>query len=357
MKPAPVNIVVVVLTIAATVALASIYLRRVSIERPPVGKYNSRDIAIMMVFVVVLPPLYLRLPSWIVALLLGAVFLGVLRFTLTPLLRSTALWAALVLVAVDLASALVGDRALGPWMFLAANNALVVIGVVGVCNLYVQNGMSARDVVFFGVALGVYDFVATVFLPVMVEFFEQLRTIPFTPIMAWGRGRGAAPIGLGDVLMLTLWALVAWKAFGSTPGWIAAATGIATVSCFYWLASVDLIPAGVPTMAALGPLMGLEYAVFRRVIGPERTVSAFRHRMQGDGAQHEEGRPAVSSILSGLMWYEEHPGGERANAGPSYVALFDGHVLATGRSAGEARRAARELDPGVVPMIVYVTSE
>src|ERR671922_1741078 len=89
MRPSPgvVNVVVVDALIVLTIAAALLYFRTVRIARPPVGRYNLRDVAFMMLAVVVLPPLYLKIPTWLVTAILGLVFLAVLQFTLAPILR------------------------------------------------------------------------------------------------------------------------------------------------------------------------------------------------------------------------------------------------------------------------------
>src|ERR1051326_7871038 len=40
------------------------YLRRVRLDRPPIGTFNGRDIATLFVFVNLIPLFYLQLPRW-----------------------------------------------------------------------------------------------------------------------------------------------------------------------------------------------------------------------------------------------------------------------------------------------------
>ena len=45
-------------------SLALVYFRRVRQERPPVGTFNGRDIATLLLLIVALPFLYAVLPTW-----------------------------------------------------------------------------------------------------------------------------------------------------------------------------------------------------------------------------------------------------------------------------------------------------
>jgi hypothetical protein len=349
-SPAPINAIVVIILIAASVSIAFAYLARLQMERPPVGRYNGKDILVMALLVVLLPPIYLRLPVLAVGIILGGVFLGVLRITLSPLLSKGALPIAVLLVGADAALGLIGQASDG-WAFSVVNNFLVVVAAVGVCNLYVQNGMSARDVALFGIGLAVYDYVATVAFPTMLELFETLRRLPFAPLLLWGRGTEAAPLGLGDLIMLTLWALVAWKAFGLRAGWYSALAGLAGISLIYFLAARGLNLAGGAAMALLGPTMGLQYLLFRHLYGDERTVTAFRRQVEVEAASsHGTDDQAVPSAL---RWHQGLADQERVPYSRLHVALNGGRVVGVGPSAGEARQQARRSDPAI-PVVVYV---
>jgi hypothetical protein len=355
MRPSPsvMNIFVIGVLISSTIVFSYLYFRTVRIARPPVGRYNLRDVVFMMVAVVVLPPLYLKIPTWLVTAILGMVFVAVLQFTLAPILpRPLPLLVAASVVFADVIVAYqVGQTGVGFVVFAALNDLVIAAGVVGVCNLYVQNGMRARDVAVFGVALAVYDLVATIVLPVMVEFFSRVRRLPLAPILSWGQGSSSAPIGLGDVLMLTLWTLVSYKAFGRVSAWFAGALGLATVTMFFVLVSVGVITSGVPSMAALGPLMAVHYLVSRRRLGPERSVMEYRKGLAGKplGPSVDDG---MRQLRGSLRWIREN----RLRVGrSSIVALWNGELLGTGPTPGEARRAARERRPDIVPVVAYVS--
>jgi hypothetical protein len=59
---------------------------------------------------------------------------------------------------------------------------LVIIAVViGLTNLWAQNGMKAHDVAILVAVLMGYDFTATTLLPVMGDMMHRLVTLPLAP--------------------------------------------------------------------------------------------------------------------------------------------------------------------------------
>lgn len=164
------------------------YFRRYEIARPPIGVFNLKDIALMICCIILVPFLYLVLPSWFAAGLLGLLTLSVLFFTGEPLLPTRwIIWlGALVLLLLDIGAALVlGTKHNG---FFAINNAVLIIVIVGISNLWAQSGMKARDATLLGMLLAVYDVIATFQLPLMSDVLTRLATVPFTPLIAWESG-------------------------------------------------------------------------------------------------------------------------------------------------------------------------
>jgi hypothetical protein len=266
---------IVILSLAAAAALlAWLYYRRFAIIRPPVGVFNLGDIAVMIAAVILVPFLYLLLPLWLVAGILALGSLSLLYFTWEPVLRSTwAVWLVTILLAgADLAAALAPGA--DPAWFFAANNAVIVLTVVGVTNLWAQSGMKAREAAILGAALAIYDLVATSFLPLMTDLFTRLETLPFAPVLAWpvGAGGGWFSIGLGDLLMAAVFPLVMRKAFGRIAGLLALASGLGAIGLLVLGLVSGLLAGAIPVMVVLGPLMVLQYACWRRLQGPERTT-------------------------------------------------------------------------------------
>ena len=271
MNSALAEIMVIVLIPAVAIVLGALYFLRVRMERPPVGVYTLGDVMIMMSAVLVIPVVYLALPSFAVATVLGLMTVFAIQLTLAPLLSGrVGLLVASGAAALDLVLFLAGSSAATAW-----NNALLLILVIGVCNLYVQSGIKARDVAVFASLLAGYDLVATTLLPTMGDFLRKVIDLPFAPVFAWWGGPPPLVIGLGDVLMFVLWTLVAFKAFGRAAGWLAAGVSLALAATLVLALRTGLLAELFPVMVPAGPLMALQYLFWRRVRGPERTTAAY----------------------------------------------------------------------------------
>ena len=243
------------------------YFRRYQVSRPPIGVFNMQDIAIMILLIILVPLLYLILPLWLTAALLLLVALSILYFTWEPLLQVRwAIWlAAVTLLVVDSVAAFLGTRQNA---FFAVNNAVLLMMVVGITNLWAQSGMKARDMALLGVLLALYDFIATVQLPLMGELLARLSDLPLAPLVAWSGGNTMPSIGLGDLLLATVFPLVMRKAFGRSAGLIALVLNLVAIGTLLALP----LQGGFPLMMVLGPLMGLQYLYWRRRRGQERTT-------------------------------------------------------------------------------------
>jgi hypothetical protein len=351
------NVTIVLALLAIALVLAILYFLHVSLPRPPVGYYDLRDVMIMMAVVVILPLLYLRLPDAIITALLAAPFLAVVQFSLAPLVpRPFPLLVAVGVVALDIVLSMSGPETVGRTAFTVVNGALVLIAAIGVANLYVQNGMHARTVAVFAVALAVYDVIASVLFPTMVEFFFRLQSLPLAPIASWGEGEATAAIGLGDVIALVLWPLAALKAFGRIPAWVAAILGLSAVTGIFAAMSGSLVDQGLPAMVVLGPLIGLQYAFWRQR-GAERTIADYRGGRSPATlpASAELSGVAWDSVTAGVRWLRNQ--GEGTPSRERYVALSRGTVIGTGAVPGEARRVSEDIAPGSHPVVIHVAPD
>lgn len=251
------------------------YFRRYRLARPPIGVFGLGDVVVMIVAIVLIPFLYLALPLWFVAGLLALAMVGILYFTLEPLLRSaTATW----LVVLLLGGATVWSNlklGAGSPPFLLANNAVLALSVVGATNLWAQGGMKARDVTVLAGALAIYDLVATSLLPLMGDMVARLASIPFAPLVSWGSGNQRLMIGLGDLLLMATFALVIRKAFGRPAGIAAMAVNLGTLAALQAFLVLGDVPMIVPVMTVLGPLMVAQYAYWFRQRGPEMTTKEY----------------------------------------------------------------------------------
>ncbi len=256
----------------ATVGASWAYFRRYRVTRPPIGVFNERDLAVMIGGIIAVPYLYLALPVWLVGALLGLSSMSVLALVAEPILRERAArWAFTGgLLAADLGAA----WALGTTqpLYLAINDGLIGLLVVGITNLWAQSGMQARAVAFLGAVLTVYDLTATTLLPLMGQMMGRPAGLPLGPQLAWASGSGGLVlIGLGDLLMAAVFPLVMRRAYGAVAGRLAVAVAAAT------LVSLFLLPISTlfPVMVILGPLMVVQYFYWSHRGGPERTTGQY----------------------------------------------------------------------------------
>jgi hypothetical protein len=348
-EPALSSIAVVSAFVLLAVAGGVAYARRVRMDRPPIGVVNLRDIAVMSVVVVVLPPLYLHIPAFLIVVVLALVAAGVAYSVCTPVLGGRSGGALAVgLVLADIALHWLGADAVPHPVFLVVNNALMALLAIGVGTLYVQSGIKARDVAVFAVVLLVYDVLATVAFPTMIEFFARVVELPLTPAIIWGSGAGVVGAGLGDLLMIVLWTLAAEKAFGRRAGLLAAATGVGAVLLVFLAFWLDWLNTPVPAMVVLGPLIAVEYLALARRRGRERTTG---EHLGLPPAPAPPERPSAA-LDAALDWLPADPSHAPGLAG-RYVAIVDGRPVASGSSQGAAVRAAREVAPGRVPVLVW----
>ena len=258
----------------AAVLCGWLYFRRYQLTRPPIGVLNLKDVAIMLGAIVLVPYLYLALPVWLVTGLLVSAILSVLYFTWEPILRARwAIWlAVLLLVGVDIGAALWSGTTATP--FIAVNNLVLTVAIVGITNLWAQSGMKARDAAIMAGALAVYDFLATSQLTLMTDLVNRLLTLPFAPLVAWdigsdGRGLG---LGLGDLLLATVFPLVMRKAFDRPAGLWAMSLGLGAIGTLLALIDLAVVRVALPVMVVLGPLMVLQYVYWVRRHRVERTT-------------------------------------------------------------------------------------
>src|SRR5687768_12059210 len=122
--------IVVLSQIAAALLLSWGYFRRFAITRPPIGVFNLWDIAIMIGGIVLVPYLYLLLPSWLVGSLLALAILSVHYFAWEPILAARwAIWLmTLALPAADIGAALLLGTASIP--FFAINNIVLILAIM-----------------------------------------------------------------------------------------------------------------------------------------------------------------------------------------------------------------------------------
>ncbi len=244
------------------------YFRRYQVSRSPVGVFTLTDLTLMVLFILLMPFLYLVLPLWLVAGLLGLSALSVFYFTWEPVLGARwAIWlVVLVLLAADLGAALLLGT--GNNGFFAVNNVVLLILIVGIANLWVQSGMKACDVALLGAFLTIYDLLVTAHWPLMSDLFTRLAGLPLTPTIAWGSSSSLLGLGGGDLLLAAVFPLVMRKAFSRPAGITALVLALAAIGTLLALPLKGVFPV----MVVLGPLIILQYLYWSKRGGRERTM-------------------------------------------------------------------------------------
>jgi hypothetical protein len=281
----------VVLTFTAgAVLLGWLYFRNYQLARPSVGVLNLGDVAFMIGAIILIPYLYLALPLWLVAAIFALAMLSILHLLGEPLLRAR--WAswlfALSLVGADVWTNL-RLGASSPAFFLV-NNAVLVLAVVGITSLWAQSGIKARDVAVLGGVLALYDLIATSLLPLMSDLITRLASIPFAPVVSWGAGPERFVIGLGDLLLATVFPLALRKAFGRSAGIAAMAINLGAIAATMAFLQLARLEVTVPLMSGLGPLMVAQYGYWTLRRGPERTTWEYLRTEPLDRRKRASGR-------------------------------------------------------------------
>ena len=269
------SIVAVLAQLGAIMVAGVMYLRRARVDRPPVGVFNRNDVLVVSAVLVIVPLVYLRLPTVILAVVFAVLSVGMLYFAMAPVLRpARAAGIGLALVGVDVVLALLA-RESHPWLFNGVNNLALAVMLVGMCNMWVQSGVRAGHVAWLGSGVAVYDVVATFGVPVMGDLVDRLSSLPLTPMVVWGEGQAAVGVGLGDLLLILLWTLVAEKAFSRRAGVTATALGLSCSFALFLAFWLDIVNRPLPAMVLLGPAMAIHYRLLVSKAKRERTMAEY----------------------------------------------------------------------------------
>jgi len=280
-------------TLVSAGALA--YFRRVRMDRPPVGTFNARDVVILLVFIGILPFVYGWLPDTVVTCLLAVTFGSALYIGYRPLLGSVGIWLGIgLLLGFNIWSShhLLGTIP-GWQVWYTEQSVLVGLGAVAVCNLYVQGGMKLRHVAWLSLGLAGYDVLFASYYPLTGRLLARYVTHPFTPVLGMRFGGVDYAVGLGDLLVYSLFFVAAYKAYGARAAKIAAAVivvmgGFATAFLPFLFnlhnANLDTL---IPAQSLFGPFAFVTYLWMKRHYGRERTMAEYL-ASQGDAAAASE---------------------------------------------------------------------
>ena len=284
------------MTSLAVLLCSAAYFRRFTVTRPAIGVMNGSDLVVICLAVVATPLIYLSLPVWASVLVLVPTGFGIIIVTLQPVLsrRPLAVLVAAVLVVADLTTAF--SFGTDNVRFLAVNDVLILLMVVGVSNLWAQSGMRVQHVAVLAAVLMAYDFMATSRLPVMADLQERVGHVPLAPFIAWTVGGHDLSLGLGDLLVAATFLLVVRRSYSRSAARVAGVVVIGGLWLSLGLVALDIVHRIIPAMVVVAPLVALQYASLRIWRGEERTTIQYLRAEPLHGAGRE-----VPAVKPGLV--------------------------------------------------------
>ena len=94
------------------------------------------------------------------------------------------------------------------------NSVVIIFAAVTVANLYVQGGMRVKHVAWFALVLAVYDAIFTFVWPVTNILAQRFIGWPLDPAIGFRLGVFNSSLGLGDLLVYSLFVIAVHKAYG-----------------------------------------------------------------------------------------------------------------------------------------------
>jgi hypothetical protein len=256
-----------------TVAITLAYLTHVQLPRPPLGVFDRGDAGILLTLIVTAPYLYVALPPVAGSILIGVGLLSTLSIAFKPVVSRARWFVVPTLLAVDATLVSVGSRSLA----YAANDAIAMLAIATIANIWVQSGIRARDAALLAACLAIYDPVATNWQGVTAHLFAHVSDTAFAPVLAWPETHGREfVLGAGDVLVAALLPAAATRAFGTRPGGLIGLATVSTIVVAVGLSAAHLVTGVIPVMIGLGPVAVGGYFACRRVWLRERTTYEYR---------------------------------------------------------------------------------
>jgi hypothetical protein len=249
------------------------YFLHVPLARPTIGTLGLGDVATLFAMIILAPCLYIVLPPVAVSAAVCVGLLSSLLLILEPLIGRARWPVVLSLLALDGALVAIGSSTAA----CAANDALAVLAVAAIANIWAQSGMRARDAALLAGALTIYDPVSTSWLGVTGHLFSHIGSVPFAPLLVWPAKHGHAYVlGAGDVLVAALLPAVITKAYGWRQGLLTAAAALMSVAAVVAISATHEFSGVVPVMVVLGPVAVGCWLVCHRRQPRERTTYEYR---------------------------------------------------------------------------------
>jgi hypothetical protein len=102
------------------------------------------------------------------------------------------------------------------WQVWYTEQSIIVgLGVIAACNLYLQGGMKLRHVAWLSLGLAFYDVLFAAYYPLTGRLLARYITHPLTPVLGMRFGEVDYAVGLGDLLVYSLFFVAAYKAYGA----------------------------------------------------------------------------------------------------------------------------------------------
>ena len=279
---------------------ALLYFHRVRQERPPVGTFNGRDIAVLLALIITLPFLYAALPGWAITCVLALTFAAALSIGYRLVWGAAPVWLGIgLLVGANLwtSHAMMGTTA-GWELWWIELDILVALGAIAVANLYVQGGMKLKHVAWFGLTLALYDAGSTLVVNVTAVLVEDFIGHPLDPTFGIRGGVNNYGIGIGDLLFYALFVVASYKAYGKAAARLAFGVmvvfGAAAPSLFPLIHDLvdfrnDVV---IPSQLFFAPAAFLCYLWMRHRYGRERTMAEYRASAVGTVPEAVPAQPA-----------------------------------------------------------------
>ena len=247
------------------------------------GTFNARDVVILLIFIGILPFVYGWLPDTLVTCLLAVTFASALYIGYRPLLGSVGIWLGIgLLFGFNIWSSHHLMGTIPGWQLWYTEQSIMVgLSAIAVCNLYLQGGMKLRHVAWLSLGLAGYDVLFASYYPLTGELIARYITHPLTPVVGMRFGEVDYAVGLGDLLVYSLFFVAAYKAYGARAAKIAAAVivvmgGFATAFIPFLFnfsnANLDIL---IPAQSLFGPVAFLTYLWMKRHYGRERTMAEY----------------------------------------------------------------------------------
>ncbi len=94
-------------------------------------------------------------------------------------------------------------------------SVLVGLAAIAVSNLYVQGGMKMRYVAWLSLALAAYDLIFATVLNFTDKLVAGYLAHPLDPLLGMRFGIDNYGVGLGDLLVYSMFLIAAYKAYGA----------------------------------------------------------------------------------------------------------------------------------------------